>query len=317
MCVALTSADVAQRAGVSRSTVSYILNGQGHRFAPATREAVERAVAELGYRPQAAARTLVRGESDLVLLVLPIAASGRIEEAVDALTDALAERGLLLLMRSATSSRATFESMITTVRPRAVVAMADLSDAERAVLGTVGVRTIEFARDTSRPGGTNWNLGRMQTEHLLSRGYRRIAYARLAEAGDDVMLGAREQGVREACRAAGVPDPQVITVAMRADADLEAVASLPVGTGLACYNDETAAAALGAAHVVGKHVPADLGLIGLDDSPVATQTHPRLTTIGYDVTAGMRRLADVVAGDGEAIEDMEPDDLTLVQGNST
>jgi len=40
----------------------------------------------------------------------------------------------------------------------------------------------------------------------------------------------------------------------------------------------------------------DLGLIGLDDSPVATQTHPRLTTIGYHVAAGARRLADVVPG---------------------
>jgi DNA-binding LacI/PurR family transcriptional regulator len=109
----------------------------------------------------------------------------------------------------------------------------------------------------------------------------------------------------------------VITVALRADADLEAVGSLRAGTGLACYNDDTAAAALAAAHVIGTRVPEDLGLIGLDDSPVATQTHPRLTTIGYDVTASMRHLADVVAGNGEAIEDMEPDDLTLVQGGST
>jgi DNA-binding LacI/PurR family transcriptional regulator len=153
VCVAVTSADVAQRAGVSRSTVSYILNGQGHRFAQATREAVEGAVAELGYRPLAAARTLVRGQSDLVLLVLPIAASGRLEETVDALTEALAERGLLLLMRSATASRGTFESMVTTLRPRAVVALADLSHAERAGLLALGIRTIDTAQELSRPGG--------------------------------------------------------------------------------------------------------------------------------------------------------------------
>jgi hypothetical protein len=54
--------------------------------------------------------------------VLSIAASGRFEEAVDALTEALAAKGLLLLMRSATASRHTFESMVTTVRPHAVVA---------------------------------------------------------------------------------------------------------------------------------------------------------------------------------------------------
>jgi DNA-binding LacI/PurR family transcriptional regulator len=51
-------------------------------------------------------------------------------------------------------------------------------------------------------------MGRMQAEHLLFRGYRRIAYARLAEARDDVLLAAREQGVRDACRAAGAPEPR-------------------------------------------------------------------------------------------------------------
>jgi DNA-binding LacI/PurR family transcriptional regulator len=45
----------------------------------------------------------------------------------------------------------------------------------------------------------------MQAEHLLARGFERIAYARLAEARDDVLLAAREQGVRDACRAARRP----------------------------------------------------------------------------------------------------------------
>lgn len=194
--MALSSADVAQRAGVSRSTVSYVLNGQGHRFSQATREAVEKAATELGYHPQAAGRALVRGQSDLVLLVLPLAASGQLNPVVDFLTDALAEHGLALLMRSATSSTESFRTVVTTIQPRAVVALSHLNDAERAVLSSARVRTIDVARESSQPGGPNWTVGRTQVEHLLERGFERIAYARLLEAGDDVLLNARQSTLR-------------------------------------------------------------------------------------------------------------------------
>ncbi|WP_433510259.1 LacI family DNA-binding transcriptional regulator [Nonomuraea sp. CA-143628] len=313
----VSSEDVARRAGVSRSTVSYILNGQGDRFRPATREAVERAVAELGYRPQAAGRTLVRGQSDLVLLVMPIAANGRFGQAIDVLTDALAEHGLSLLMRSATSSLESFTAMITTIRPRAVIALSDLTDGEHAVLRATGVRTLDIARATSQPGAWNWTMGRAQAEHLMHRGYRRITYARLSEARNDVLMHARELGVREACRAAGLAEPETITVALRADADLEAIASLPDSTGVACYNDDTAAAALGAARVLGRRVPQDLGFIGMDDTPVATQTTPRLTTIGVDMDTDMRRLAQTVIQQDDSLDFSGVGEYWLVQGEST
>ncbi|MFF7882188.1 LacI family DNA-binding transcriptional regulator [Streptomyces sp. NPDC020794] len=324
--MALTSKDVAERAGVSRSTVSYILNGQGHRFSPATREAVERAVAELGYQPQAAGRALVRGQSDLVLFVLPLAAGAVVFDSVNILTDALAEKGISLLMRSASSSLASFRSMVTTVRPRAVIASSALSEPEGALLQSLGIPTIDLARASSEPGGWNWDIGRMQAEHLMQRGYQRLAYARLEEAGDDVLMGIREQGVREACRAAGLPYPEAITVALRADADLDAVRALPPDTGVACYNDHTAAAVLAAARVVGRRVPSqDLGVIGVDNSPIATQTAPRLTTIGYELQRPMRRLAELIADDAtEAAAEAGSVSRTriesvayLVQGDST
>ncbi|HEY0189274.1 MAG TPA: LacI family DNA-binding transcriptional regulator [Cellulomonas sp.] len=304
--MALTSKDVADRAGVSRSTVSYILNGHGDRFSATTRAAVERAVADLGYRPQAAGRALVRGQSDIVLLVLPHAAGGRINEIIDALTAALAAEGLALLLRSATAAPDTFPAMVAAVRPRAVVNLTELSGHELAVLDSAGTRVVDVARAASRPQGSNWAVGRLQVAHLVAQGHRRVAYARLAEAGADSLLASREGGVREACREAALPDPQVVTVALRADADLDAVAALPAGTAVACFNDETAAAALGAARVLAREVPGDLAFIGVDDSPVAAQTHPRLTTIGYDIAAQALAIARaVVAEDDPAYEELD------------
>ena len=317
--MALTSADVAKRACVSRSTVSYILNGQAHRFSEATQEAVRQAVEELGYMPQAAARSLVRGKSDLVVAVWPIAPNGLFYTQMAELTDALADRGLSLLFRTSGSSLASFTSTVRSLRPRALIALADLTDAERDVLDSAGVRAIELARAASEPGGWQWQAGQLQVAHLLDRGYERIAYARLAEARDDIMLRARQEGARAACRAAGLPEPQIITVTLRADADLEAVTSLPAHTGVACYNDDTAAAALGAANALGRAVPGDLGFIGMDDTPVATQTVPQLTTVGYGEAKFADDLAETVAS-GRALENLDSTaslSLEIVQRGTT
>ncbi|MFF0327661.1 LacI family DNA-binding transcriptional regulator [Nonomuraea angiospora] len=314
----VSSEDVARHAGVSRSTVSYILNGHGDRFSQATRDAVQRAVAELGYRPHSAGRALARGQSDLILLVLPISPNGQFSQVADQLTEALAEHGLSLLMCSATASARSFAAVITTARPRMVIALSELSESKLAVLSSAGVRTLDIAHAISQPGGHSWTVGRTQAEHLMRRGYRRIAYARLTEARDDVLLRAREQGVREACRAAGMDEPQVITVALRADADLDAIASLPIGTGLACYNDDTAAAALAAARVIGRTVPQELGVVGVDDTPVATQTSPRLTTIGFGPPTSYDRLAELLLHHEPTEADFtDVGECRLIQGEST
>ncbi|MEV4286189.1 LacI family DNA-binding transcriptional regulator [Nonomuraea bangladeshensis] len=315
----VSSEDVAQRAGVSRSTVSYILNGHGDRFSEATRDAVERAVAELGYRPHSAGRALARGQSDLVLLVLPIAPNSQFSQVADQLTETLAEHGLSLLMCSSTASPRSFAAMIDAARPRVVIALSELPEAKRTVLRAAGVRTLDIAHAISQRGGLSWRAGRLQADHLIQRGYRRLAYARLAEARDDVLLRAREQGVREACEAAGLDEPQVITVALRADADLDAIAALPTGTGLACYNDDTAAAALAAARVIGRTVPRELGVVGVDDTPVATQTSPRLTTISFGPPTSWDHLTQLLL-DPSPPADTSLGDLGechLVQGDST
>ena len=67
----VTSADVARHAGVSRSTVSQILNGHERRFPARTRDRVQAAASELGYQPSAAGRALVRGASDIVVALIP------------------------------------------------------------------------------------------------------------------------------------------------------------------------------------------------------------------------------------------------------
>ena len=317
--MALSSKDVAARAGVSRSTVSYVLNGHGERFSPETRKAVEDAVEALGYRPQAAGRALARGQSDVVVLVMPVFANLSLSGLLDELADELAGHGLSLLLRSASASASSLQTVIATVRPCAVIALSDLSDKDRALLVSADIYLMEIARELSKPGGLNWQIGRIQAEHLYERGFRRVAYARLAEAGDDILQEARERGVRDTCALLGLPEVPEIHVRLRADEDLDVIRSLAEGTGVACYNDDTASALLGAANVVQRCVPGDLGLIGADDTPVATQTTPRLTTLSFrSSTFAPDMAARVVHRDmGPATITALGDLITLKQGGTT
>ena len=82
-----TSADVASHAGLSRSTVSQILNGREHLFSADTIARVRASAAELGYRPSLAGRTLARGTSDIVITLLSnVTFNPRLRELVDTIT---------------------------------------------------------------------------------------------------------------------------------------------------------------------------------------------------------------------------------------
>ena len=120
--MATTSRDVALHAGVSRSTVSEILNGRGAKFAASTRDKVEQAVRELEYRPSAAARSLVRGTSDLVIALIPDTTFGvNLQNIFDKATEELAEHGLTLLLRLSTPSTQMFDRLMATANPRGSV----------------------------------------------------------------------------------------------------------------------------------------------------------------------------------------------------
>src|SRR3954447_23105442 len=98
--VSVTSADVARAAGVSRATVSYVLNdAPGRALSPETRATVLRVATELGYQPNALARSLKRGRSNTVLLPLPGTPMNSVLSSLfSACTVALAPRGLSLVL---------------------------------------------------------------------------------------------------------------------------------------------------------------------------------------------------------------------------
>jgi DNA-binding LacI/PurR family transcriptional regulator len=319
--VGVTSADVARESRVSRTTVSYVLNGtEGTSISDATRRRVLETAARLGYAPSAAARTLRSGRSDLVLCVLPDWPVGPVVETIlDHLADDLAERGLSVLVHHVRGDRPLSE-LWRAVTPRTVVGLTDFAPDEALAMRQAGIQVVETGIDDPDAEDPQPRIGRMQVDRLVAGGRTRIGYAttddpRIAEFADR-----RLAGVRAACAQHGLADPVVIPVGVTLAAGTAAVAAWREAgiTGVAAYNDEVAFAVLAGARAHGLTVPHDLAVIGVDDVPLAALAAPPLTTVTQSIEREASYLAACVlaALDGEEPPPRPHDPPSLVERDS-
>ncbi|MCI2237753.1 LacI family transcriptional regulator [Paenibacillus sp. TRM 82003] len=322
----VTSADVAREAGVSRATVSYVLNDTPHQKIPQqTRERVLEAAQRLAYSPSPAARSLRNGRSDLVLGVLKV---GPIGSVVGALLNAMSTRfgtdGLTFAVHLHSPGLRPVSDVWKAVTPAAVVVLSGLDAAEQADLQRSGTPVLVSLSPAFTPhplldgSGTrvvcveyaSRAAAALQVEHLVATGHRRIAVVTLTDPQVRQLAEGRLDAALEAAHEAGLPAPHVVEVA---DDSPQAVAAAVRTwqaegvTGVVTYNDEVAMAVLSAARDAGLRVPEDLAVIGLDDLPAARSAQPPLTTVGLDAEALAdfvgRSVAAVLAGDPDVPEE--------------
>jgi DNA-binding LacI/PurR family transcriptional regulator len=274
---------VAKAAGVSRTTVSFVLNDRpNHNIPEPTRTRVLAAAEQLGYTPHQAARALRRGRSNIVLFVLPAAPDigFLVATAIDHLTDELAEHGLDLVVRRRRAGQAA-QRVWDDIAPLAVLAL-ESDDGEQALLREAGVVSILLGTLEGQV-----QIGALQVEHLAAAGHRHLACVVPREARFESYSRPRVEGARRACRALGLPDPHVLEIDLDLDQAQAAVQECrrqnPPVTAVCAYNDEYAFALLGALASTGLSVPEDLAVIGVDDVPLARLAVPPLSTVRMDV----------------------------------
>ncbi|QYN39159.1 LacI family transcriptional regulator [Pseudonocardia sp. DSM 110487] len=296
----ITSADVAHEAGVSRATVSYVLNDTPHQTIPeATRLRVLGAAARLGYTPSAAATALRRGRSDVVLGLLPDwpvgYAVGRVLQEV---TTAFARHQLTFVVHPDSRSTRPLTEIWKTITPVAVLAFDVISAEDAAAMRAAGVEVVVALHASTdqqaaeRQSGELLQpenpVGALQARHLAGS-HRRLGFAYPDDHRVAVFADPRLQGVREVCAELGLPEPDVRTVPLRPDGAAAAVGSWlaaePPVTGICAFNDELAMAVLAGARRLGLHVPDDIAVVGVDDVPAAAVADPPLTTVVQDFTA--------------------------------
>lgn len=312
-----TAADVAAAAGVSRATVGFVLNETaGQSISSAVSERVRAEATRLGYRPHSHARALARGRSGFILLRLP---DWPVEQALRSIIDeasvALDQEGYSLITESRrlnSTARPLWESL----DPDVVMSVEPLSPAEERRLREAGITVVPAAAHYAEEVAAV----AMQIEHLVSRGRVHLAYASTAVPGFASMNELRLGRAREACSDLGLTLRDDV---ISADTGTEVVARwLRLGvTGVACFNDETAARVIGAATRLGAAVPADLAIIGHDDIPLAELIVPSLTTVRFDASGLGRYLASralaATTGRPDPTNDPPPMLAEVVQREST
>jgi len=277
-----TSADVARESGVSRATVSYVLNDTPNRRIPAaTRELVLETARRLGHVPNPLARALKTGSSNIVVGLVPALTLGFVfDHALDGLTNALADRGYALLINRVTTfdQSDSVSGLWRHVSPRLIVTIGGITSDEIASL------TRDAPAQVVTDDGIieHHRIGRLQAEHLLASGRRRLAFAMPADPALRVFAELRLAGVTAACRAHGVEQPQTVVVGDDLDSHLDAVGVLTGGgiDGVCAHNDDVALLLLEALRKRGLSAPTDLAVIGSDDVPLA---QAELTTVALDL----------------------------------
>ncbi|MGI3224255.1 LacI family DNA-binding transcriptional regulator [Streptomyces sp. GTA36] len=291
----MTSRDVADLAGLSRSTVSQVLNGHGDRFNEETRNRVTAAAERLNYRPSRAGRALKTGVTDLIVVAVPNVPFGRqLQDIVEQVTSESARFGMSVFVRYAGSDPSATLAAILDMRPATVVNVRVFTSAELQRIEAAGIRVIPSPDLTEDPAANEISIGRLQARELLQGPKRRLVYAMLADTHLDLFGPDRVTGAAEEAASQGARAPVRVRVPLNQEGAREALRPVfekPKGPlGVCCYNDEVAAAVLSAARSFGLSVPDQVAVVGVDNTDMGQLMTPRLTTIAVDLPALVRLL---------------------------
>lgn len=321
--MAVNLKQVAELSGVSVRTVSNVVNGF-HYVAPETRQRVQRAIDALGYRPNAAARSLRTGRTGLLALVVPALDQPYFAELARAVvrhataagytvvldqTDADRDRELDLL--SGQPGRTMFDGLI--LNPLTLTS-ADIPEHAARPIVLLGERAIASSADHVHID--NVAAARTATEHLISRGRRHVAVIGTQDIPSGQSARLRLQGAMLALAEAGLtahPDLLRPSDTYTREAGYRAMQEvLDLGRpmdAVFCFNDTMAIGAMRALRERSVRIPEDVAVVGFDDIEEGQYSAPTLTTVRPDKDAiariAVERLVARISGQGGVGQEIE------------
>ncbi|MFJ9038901.1 LacI family DNA-binding transcriptional regulator [Streptomyces sp. NPDC102406] len=286
-----TSADVARLAGVSRATVSYVLNNTSAvRISEPTRRRVHEAAKELGYVPHAAARSLRAGHTRIVLMPTPEVPVGPLYSAfLNELQWALSRLDYTVVQYGSVglggeqAARAWAE-----LRPVAVLAPVGMGPDGIGILRRSGAKAVITLGPDPVAGAhalimDHREVGRAAGDHLIARGHRRIGVVMPREEGLGTFALPRLAGVEDT----GAEVVRLPLAYEEEDAARAAGHLRERGLGAVfAYNDEYAMLLMRALQDTGAAIPDDVAVIGADDLMLGRLLRPRLSTVRIDLPSG-------------------------------
>ncbi|WP_299619048.1 LacI family DNA-binding transcriptional regulator [Pelagibius sp.] len=300
-------ADVAAAAQVSTATVSRVLNKADY-VKPATRKAVEEAIAALGYIPSGAARSLSSRSSRIIGAIIPSIDNSIFAAGVEALQTHLSERGYHLLIGSSNyDPEEEYQVCRSFLEQHAagVIMMGETHSPDcLAVLeryATPFVNTGVYSPDRPYPcvGFDNAGVAATAVRYLLQLGHERFAMIAGITTDNDRAIG-RLRGVRAELAANGLelPDERVLEcrydIAESRAAFRTLMRRAEPPTAVLCGNDVQGFGAILEAQHSGIRIPEEVSVVGFDDLVLSRHLKPSLTTIRVPTQEMWCRAADML-----------------------
>ena len=310
-----TARDVARLAGVSQSAVSRAFT-PGASVAAETREKIARAAAELGYRPNLMARSLIKRESSLVGVVIPDLVNpfyAAMLETLSAELRALGYRILLFNTRLSEDADPVIDEVLNHQVAALILVSSTLNSGLAEECRKIGLAVVQLNRvaagvNVSSVVGDNAAGAALIARFLLAGGHSRIAFMAGLETSstnrereDAFVQTLREHGVDLHARAAARYSPELAREAARS-----LLASAEPPDAIFCANDHMAIPALSVArHEFGLTPGRDVSIVGFDDSPLAGWPEISLTTYRQPIEEMATRAVEII---GRSIrhESLEP-----------
>lgn len=290
-----TQADVAQVAGVSRATVSYVLNDQQSRvpISSETRERVMEVIKSLGYEPDARAQSLRSGDSKTIGLLIPDIHNPHYWQMIDGIEEETHKAGYDLILAHSSVDKAREEYCIKALSRRTMSGLIIVTTQM-----SISEDLIERLRASGRPvigidapgfdyNATNYRQGtRKVLKHLLELGHQRFAFINGVA---NLNIGSdRLEVYLEVLRQKGFPETHRLVedcgfeVEDGYQAAYKLLSRKPRPTALVVINDLLAMGVVRAASDLGLRIPNDVSVASFDDLPTSSYLVPRLTTVRRD-----------------------------------
>ncbi len=286
--------DVAKQAGVSQTTVSFVLNHVENANIPAeTQSRVWAVIEELGYRPNAMARNLRSNRTHTFGFISDVVATTPFAgQIIQGAQDAAWQQNYLLLVVNTGGDQAVKQAAVDTLLERRVDGILYATMYHRAVFPPPQVREVPtvlldcYVEDRSLPSVVpdEVNGGYVATIALLQKGHKRIGLINNLQPVP-AMVG-RQTGYRQALAEFGIAFDETLVTKQSSDppggyAGLQKLMALPTPpTALFCFNDRMAMGAYRYAHENNLRIPTDLAVVGFDNQElIAPYLEPPLTTM--------------------------------------
>jgi LacI family transcriptional regulator len=325
----VTLFDVAAAAGVSKSTVSRILDERLPRSESSTAQRVRQVAAQLGYRRDLSAANLRRGKTMTVGVVVPRLTDTVMAMLYEAIAHACQRQGQFAIVATTDdepqADRAAAEALLQRRVDGLILATARTGDDFPEQLAARGVPYVLALRTDGHSlsaVGDDTLGGYLATRHLLDLGHRRIGLI----AGPQYASSAvgRTQGYRQAMAEAGIPVEEgwalesTFGIESGAESARHLMALNQPPTAVFAVNDNTAIGALSAFEDMGLSVPTQVSLVGYNDIPIVSRLSKPLTTVRvpFDqiATAALELLRDTPTNPNERLRAVTP---TLIPRRTT